>query len=283
MRLLYKIGCLLLAGAILASCDDSVGDGIESTPLVVEGWIDAGGAPVVLISRTIAPSESMKDEAEILTKVVSYAKVRVSDGSRTVELKGQRNDDYFPPYIYTTDEMTGETGKSYRLEVDYPGINAWAETSIPEPWEVERFEVEVSAKTDSLYVLSAYIRNNPSGGNYYKFFTRVQGGGSCWNSSFLGLVDERVFSDEVISVPVARGWGLLEKYRQPLFRKGEKVEVRFCTVNETTYNYWKGYDDITALARNVFFPVSENVPGNIHGALGLWAGYGASYYSVEIK
>lgn len=283
MRPLRKIGCLLLAGTVLLSCDDSAREEIDSTPLVVEGWIDNGSAPVVLISRTIDPSESMKDEADILTKVVSYAKVRVSDGSRTVELKGERNDDYFPPYIYTTDEMIGETGKSYRLEVDYPGINAWAETSIPEPAELERFEVEVSSKTDSLYVLSAYIRNNPSKVSYYKFFTRVDGQGPCWNSSFLGLVDNRNYPDEVIAVPVARGWGLLEKYRQPLFRKGEKVEVKFCTVDETTYDYWKGYDDVTALARNVFFPVSKNIPGNVHGALGLWAGYGAGFYSVEIE
>lgn len=274
--------CLLFAAAALVPSCSGQESPVPTTPLVVDGWIDAGGAPVVLVSRTISPSESMQDETALMTKVVNYARVRVSDGTRTVELEGRRDDNYFPPYVYTTDRMLGEAGKTYRLEVDYPGINAWAETTIPEPSSVERFEVEVSEKTDSLFVLSAVILNDPSVRTFYKFFTKVEGRNSCWNSSFLGLVDSSIFDEGEIAVPVARGWGLLEKYRQPLFRKGEKVAVKFCTVDEASYDYWKSYDDITALARNAFFPVSENVAGNMHGALGFWAGYGANFYEVTI-
>lgn len=237
---------------------------------------------MVLISRSIDPGGSMKDETDILSKVVSYAKVRVSDGERTVELTGRRDDGYFPPYIYTTDKMLGEPGRTYRLEVDYPGINAWAETTVPHPADLVRFETGVSEKTDTLYVLTAFIHADPTGPRYFKFFTRTPGQGSGWNSSFLGLADAEAFDGEEIAIPVARGWGLLEKYRQPLFRRGEKVAVKFCTVDEASYNYWKSYDDIASLARNPFFPVSENASGNVHGALGFWAGYGARFYEVEI-
>jgi len=256
---------------------------IESTPLVVDGWIDAGGAPVVMVSRTVSPSESLQDEEVLLTKVVSYAKVRVSDGERTVELEGRRDDNYFPPYIYTTDQMLGEPGKTYRLEVDYPGINAWAETTIPEPAPIDHFEVEVSSRTDSLYTLTAVFQDNPAERNFYKFFTMVEGRNTCWNSSFLGLVDDISLEDSEVRAPVARGWGILEKFRQPLFRLAEEVHVKFCTVDEVSYNYWKTYDDIAALARNPFFPVSENVSTNMHGAQGFWGGYGASFYDVTIE
>ena len=280
MRLRFLLIIAVAAAAV--SCTKTVPE-VDYTPLVVDGWIDAGGAPVVLVSRTAAPSETLHDETSLMSKVVTYARVRVSDGSRTVELHGKRDDNYYPPYIYTTDEMVGEAGKRYRLEVDYPGINAWAETTIPEPATIDRFEVEVSERTDSLYKLTAHFRDNPATRDYYKFFTKVEGRNTAWNSSFLGLVDDAFLDGSDVTVPVARGWGLLQKYRQPLFLKGEKVAVKFCTVDAQGYAYWKSYDDLTALARNPFFPVSENAATNMHGALGFWGGYGATFYEVTIE
>ena len=293
MRSTYEnIACLRalrLAAAVLAAamscffaaCDDASFP-VPSTPLVVDGWIDAGGAPVVLLSKSISPTESMQDSSALMAKVVSYARVFVSDGSRRVELDGRRDDRYFPPYVYTTDEMLGEAGKTYRLEVDYPGIKAWAETSVPAPAAIDSFVVRVSERTDSLFTLSACFTDDPSTRDYYKFFTMTSDQGQAWNSSFLGLVDDSVIPFQELEVPVARGWGLLEKYRQPLFRKGERLRVKFCTIDKVSYDYWKSYDDIAALARNAFFPVSENTASNLHGALGSWCGYGAVFYDITI-
>jgi len=271
----------LLSALLLSACSDTLTE-VVSTPLVVDGWIDAGGAPVVMVSRTVSPTDNIQDETVLLTKVVSYAKVRVSDGERTVELTGRKDENYFPPYIYTTDQLVGEPGKTYRLEVDYPGIQAWAETTIPEPVALDHFEVKASHRTDTLYTLTAVFRDPPEQRNYYKFFTKVEGSNTSWNSSFLGLLDDAMLASPEVSMPVSRGWGMLEKYRQPLFRLSETVQVKFCTIDATSYQYWKTYDDMTALARNPFFPVTENVFTNMHGAQGFWAGYGASFYTVTI-
>ena len=111
----------------------------------------------------------------------------------------------------------------------------------------------------------------------------VEGVNTSWNSSFMGTVDDATVQGQYLKVPVARGMGILEKYRQPLFRLGETVHVKFCAIDEVSYRYWATYDDISAFARNPFFPVTENAACNMHGALGFWGGYGASFYRITIQ
>ena len=271
-----------IGAVFLSAC--TKGESIApTTPLVVDGWIDAGGPPVVMVSKTISPTEVVQDEFAIASRVVGYARVFVSDGTQRVELTGRKDENYFPPYIYTTDAMLGEPGKRYRLEVSFPGINAWAETTVPAPVPLDSLVVAVSERSDSLYTVNAYFKDNASTRDFYKFFTMVQGLNTSWNASFMGTVDDETVQGQQLRVPVARGFGMLEKYRQPLFRKGENVRVKFCTINEVSYGYWKSYDDISALARNPFFPVTENAASNMHGALGFWGGYGSTEYTVEIK
>lgn len=280
-----RILSILSALAAIAplSCEPVQESGIPSTPLVVDGWIDAGGHPVVMVTRSVSPTGSLQDDKELASKVVSYASVYVDDGTKRVQLEGRRDDSYFPPYIYTSDAITGEAGRSYRLEVVYPGINAWAETTVPAPIELDSLPVHVSGRADSLYTVTACFRDNPSTKDYYKCFTMVEGVNTSWTSSFLGAVDDATVQGEYMRIPVVRGWDILEMYRQPLFRLGEKVHIKFCTIDEVSYKYWTGYDDVTGFARNPFFPVSANVATNMHGALGFWGGYGSSEYYVEIR
>ena len=238
---------------------------------------------MVMVSKTLSPTEVIQDASAVASRVVGYARVFVSDGSTRVELEGRRDDNYFPPYIYTSDAIVGEAGKTYRLEVVFPGINAWAETTVPAPVQLDSLVAKVSGRSDSLYTLHAYFRDNAATRDYYKVFTMVEGSNTSWNSSFMGIVDDETVQGQYLKVPIARGMGILEKYRQPLFREGETVHVKFCTVDALSYEFWRTYDDISTFARNPFFPVTENAASNIHGALGFWGGYGASFYSITIQ
>lgn len=256
---------------------------LPATTLVVDGWIDAGGHPMVLLSRAVATSESFQDSAVLASKVVTYARVFVDDGTSRVELTGRRDDDYFPPYVYTSDAITGEVGGTYRLEVVCPGITAWSETTIPASAQVDHFRVEVSNRADSLYVLTACIEDNPATHDYYKVFTIVEGQHATWRPTLLSAVDDAMASSSNIDIPIARGWGALDKFRQTLFRKGEKVRVKFCTMDAASYSFWTSFDDVCILGRNPFFPSTSDARSNVHGGLGAWCGYGATEYAVEIQ
>ena len=281
MMLRRYISCALAALCLLACRGEDYL--APTTPLVVDGWIDAGGHPVVMVSKTMSPTDVIQDASAVASKMVGYAKVFVSDGATRVELEGRRDDNYFPPYIYTTDAITGVPGKRYRLEVYIHGISAWAETTVPAPVPLDSQVATVSSRYDSLYTLHAYLKDNPATHDYYKVFTMVEGANTSWNSSFMGIVDDETVQGQYLKIPVARGMDILEKYRQPLFREGETVHVKFCAVDAVSYEYWRTYDDISAFARNPFFPVTENAASNMHGALGFWGGYGASFYRITIQ
>ena len=111
----------------------------------------------------------------------------------------------------------------------------------------------------------------------------AEGQHATWRPTLLSAVDDAMASSSNIDIPIARGWGALDKFRQTLFRKGEKVRVKFCTMDAASYSFWTSFDDVCILGRNPFFPSTSDARGNVHGALGAWCGYGSTEYEVEIR
>ena len=60
------------------------------------------------------------------------------------------------------------------------------------------------------------------------------------------------------------------------------VDIRFCTLDHKSWEYWSDFEEIQSLSRNPFFPVTTDIRSNIEGGLGYWAGYGSTYYTIEI-
>lgn len=97
----------------------------------------------------------------------------------------------------------------------------------------------------------------------------------------MGLTD-----DKRLAVPedeIAINKSLRSKSNEGIYFSAEdRVRVRFCTLDETSYNYWNDFDEVTALSRNPFFSITTTIRSNVSGGLGYWAGYGATYYTVSI-
>ena len=96
MRKIYLL--LILMPALLsafASCTPQVVD----EHLVVDGWIEDGGYPVVIVTSSFPTLEKRWTQDDLAKHVLRLATVTVSDGENSVTLVGQRNDDYFPPYM----------------------------------------------------------------------------------------------------------------------------------------------------------------------------------------
>ena len=74
----------------------------QQSQMVVEGWIEDGGHPVVMLTSTVPVSEQETSIDSLGQYLIRWARVAVSDGERTVVLSGKYTKDYFPPYIYTT-------------------------------------------------------------------------------------------------------------------------------------------------------------------------------------
>ena len=274
---------LIISALLLASCGGTWQP--EGSPeLVVEGYIEDGGYPRVTVTTTVPTSTEYQRIDEQTDHLVRWAKVSVSDGDKTVILTGMTDRHSFPPYVYTTSEIKGKAGGRYTLTVEYGGRTATASTTIPAPVPLDGLEFVPAPGKAGAFHLMATFTDPPEPGNRYKFFVKTEGVDSLYLSSFLGNVDDADLDGSRVEMQVRKGniVGMGESsFRDPgLFFAGEKVGVRFCTLDEASYRFWDSFESMASLSNVPVFTVSENPAYNVDGALGYWCGYGAVYYHL---
>lgn len=272
----YIVMIVLSLSFLLGGCSQDVSTSSQSQ-LVVEGWIDAGGFPVVKLTRTIPLGDDALSLDSLSRYMDRWAKVTISDGERTEVLAGRYDKKYFPPFIYTTYDMRGEEGREYSLRIEASdGKVAEARTRIPVSAKIDSFRVEPT-DVDSLFQLYAYTSYRGK----CKLFTQVVGKQREMSSAELGLFDDGMIGEDG-KLSVKRGRDNLQKDFTPFFKKDELVRVKLSTLTDEGYAFWRSFEDMLALSRIPLMPVNTNLKSNVHGALGYWQGYGSSFYEVRI-
>lgn len=269
MLLLTAVSCIGLKLPQTESC------------LVLEGWIEDGRYPVVLLTTSVPVSQEKQDLESLDDHVVRWGKITISDGEREIILTGGPDDRFIPPYSYTTARMKGEAGKTYTIKAEYKGMQAVAVTTVPESKELEYLRVERISGSDDCRIVAG-VKDDRSTKDFYKFFVMREGKDSTFMSSFLGLVNDEILTDEGDEVAVYNSMSVRDSVLYQYFTCQDVVHVRFTTMDETSWMYWSDFEEIQSLARNPFFPVSNSIRSNVKGGLGYWTGYGSSYYKVSI-
>ena len=82
----------------LCSCEKT-GMTVSDPQIVVEGWIENGSSPVVILTSSVSVTEEIKNVNELSDYIIRWGKVTISDGTQSVVLIGTRNNNYFPPFI----------------------------------------------------------------------------------------------------------------------------------------------------------------------------------------
>ena len=271
---------ILLACVCFFSCVDIRLPEAESE-LVLEGWIEEDGFPVVLLSTSVPVTTGSKDMESLQEHIVRWGKVVISDGDKEVVLTGGPDERFIPPYFYTTAKMRGQAGKTYTLKAEYKDRRITASTTIPQSKELEYLRTE--QVSPGKYKIVAGMKDDSSGKDFYKFFVKREGKDSAYMSSFRGLVNDEVLTDGVNEVSVYNGISVRESDFDQYFEEDDVVYVRFSTMDEASWIYWDGFEEIQSLSRNPFFPVSNAIRSNVTGGLGYWAGYGSTYYRLPIS
>ena len=272
----------LLFTVLLGACDGSGVPEPQNPMLVVEGWIEDGDFPVVLLTKTMPITGELQQlDLENEDYLVRYAKVTVSDGENSVVLTGKYDAGYMPPYIYTTGHLRGKAGKTYWPTVEYDDYHATAVTTIPPRVEVDSFKLERQEPDNGRYQIIACFTDNPSEKNYYQFFVRLGTKSKQFLACYLGSIDDEVL-DGYTEVPVYAAHQLMDYDYTPYFRVNDTVSVKFAQVDEVSFRFWDEYTKSQSTAYNVFFATSSSVAGNINGGMGYWCGYGSNtYYFVS--
>lgn len=270
-----KILLITLALCFASACSKQAAQVQES--LVVEGWIDDGGYPVVIVTTTIPRPDTPQEVSELFKNIVRGAQVSISDGNNMVGLIGMPSSDNFPPYIYTTRRMKGEAGKTYSLNVSARGYDAEAVATVRTKKELTGIRIE---GTEGNYKIMCTFDASP--GEYYAFFVK-DGNGLGWSPVFLGLVNgSETPGTQTVAVIRGNMMSSITAYSAG-FSSGEKVQIRFCTMDFETWDYWRSLQDITGISFLVTYPFEETISSNMHGAYGYWAGYGASEYEITVR
>ena len=264
-----KILCYMMFLAALAACSKQEEAG--EARLVVEGWIENGDHPVVMVSESIGiATDREMASTEMLDHIAKWAKVSVSDGEKTEILTGLIDNRYFPPFIYTTSKITGEVGKSYTLTVEYKDYKVVATTTIPDPVPIDT--VYVQSVTENTASVRVGFTDPPQPGQYYKVFTKTENIDSHYHpSAMTNLSDESLNGySEVFLYSTQR---LMDYVDFPNIHLGDVLWIKLCTMDRKSFDYWNNFEIM--LASNAFSMYFESdLDSNLSGSQGYWAGYG---------
>lgn len=303
---------ILIFLPLLVACEENltidIPEGEEQ--LVVEGHIEQGAPPVVVLTRSM-PVFAGFSPADIEASFVHGAQVVVSSGGRSYtleevpaaafwpELRRVVSEQYAIPkqqltngsnfifYVYTSRELLGEVGNSYQLRISHEGRLLTSSTTIPNlnPLEGLFLQPHPDPGQDSLFTLFYRYRDPDTLGNSVRYFTKRN------SEPFYPGYFTSVFNDELIngvqnlSYPLDRGEPRghdVDLTTYSYFGKGDTVTVRWAAIDLAHYRFWYTLENER---NNNGSPIGSpnTTRSNINGGLGVWGGYGVTYHRIVIE
>lgn len=268
---------------------------IESSPkLVVDAQIEDGQPPVVVLSNSLNYFSTI-DTAELYSSFVKDAKVTLSDGTRTAQLKFYQvnSPGGFRYYFYSNDPASPSTaiigafGKTYQLKVEIKGATYTSTTEIPllkKTIDSIWFKPVPNRPTnDSFVVVSAKISDPIGLGNYIRYFTKVNS--QDYLPGYNSVFDDAVIDGKTYSIDIPKGVDknrLLERENYGFYKKGDTVTIKYSNINKATYDFWRTWEYTYQSVGNPFASPGV-VIGNIsNGALGAFCGYASQFKKIII-
>ena len=278
-KLKHIFGVLILS-FLLYSC---VREEVDHTKMVVEGWIDAGKYPIVMLHTSYSLSLSEPDRTTLLDvleqHMVLFGKVVIFDGEDSVILTGRVDTNYLPPYIYTTTKIIGEVGKTYSLHAKYKEFSAKAKTEIP---EIASFDsIRVTNLNQKMNVVG--YANHLEVGKTYILMARTTDQRQykiCPMGAFRASQKQLKMT---INNPINfTGEGMI---LQTLFPQTDSVDIaiKFAKVGEAEYQFWDSYIAQNLTQGLFFVETHSNIISNIQDGNGYWCGMGASEYTISLE
>ncbi len=282
----------------LLSCEKEVKINLDSGEprVVVEGAIETGLPPYVILTKSIGYFSKI-DLQTIQNSFLHDAEVTVSDGIKTVNLVEYTVDTgsnaKFSIYTIDTTQppstwLRGEVEKTYKLTVKYNGQMYEASTKIPNPTYLDSVITApaaiVSEKTKDAKLIKIFFKDPDTLGNYVRYFTKTNS-----EPFYPGL--NSVYPDELINgtyfettLPSGEDRSKEQNFDSSgYFYVGDTVTLKWCAIDKASYDFWSTYEFALGTLGSPFASptrVKSNISNN---GLGIWVGYGATYYNLVIK
>jgi Domain of unknown function (DUF4249) len=295
MKKYFFIG--FVAVALFTSCSEDINLSItgDEGKLVIEGSIENGQSAEVIITRNSPLSQAVDFSKILVTDAIVY----VSDGITTDTLRLDTLLTTSVPFVYTGGSVIGVPGRSYLLTVIVDGKTYTANTTIPGLVALDSVWWEKQLPEDSLGFAYGRLSELPGEGNNYRWFAKkptrveiVDGNPVILNRRFIAPIgsafDDKFIDGKSFDFAYTRGNDATEatynvtepENERGYYRNTDTIYVKFCTIDRETFQFYSTYEQALQSNGNPFAsPVS--ILGNIsNDALGVWAGYGATYDTI---
>lgn len=274
----------IFTAAVAVSCTpQAVPNELE---IVLEGWIDEGGHPIVMLHKSINFTEDFNTMEDLIEeKIIYLGKVTVSDGETSVVLTGRVDTAYLPPYSYSSVRIMGESGRAYRVEAEFEGKKVSAVTTIPPKALFDSISVESMPGKPGFFRLTGYLTDMKEQSDYFVVFYRYKGEKQYRNGLHGVASDIAADTSGVLRIPIYKnmaGTSLVDKdsLSTRFFRLGDTLEIKLAAIDGVSYRFWESFASLTITSTIPFLPVSENIYTNVSGGRGYWCGYGSSTYTI---
>lgn len=274
----------IFTAAVAVSCTPQA---VPNEPeIVLEGWIDEGGHPMVMLHKSINFTEDFNTMEDLIEeKIIYLGKVTVSDGETSVVLTGRVDTAYLPPYSYSSVRIMGESGRAYRVEAEFEGKKVSAVTTIPPKALFDSILVESMPDKPGFFRLTGYLTDMKEQSDYFVVFYRYKGEKQYRNGLHGVASDIAADTSGVLRIPIYKnmaGTSLVDKdsLSTRFFRLGDTLEIKLAAIDGVSYRFWESFASLTITSTIPFLPVSENIYTNVSGGRGYWCGYGSSTYTI---
>jgi len=308
----HRAGILLLAATFtLVACEKEITVDLPVTEprIVVEGTIETGAPPIVILTRTqsyFAPTDLNSIAASFITE----ASVSIFDGTTTHTLdricSGELTEEQIALIAsltgldvtllsnanicaWTKLTLLGEPGRSYRLNIQADGKDLSATTTIPQAVELDSLWFRLAQQQpddDTLGFIWARLSDPDTVGNHYRWLAkRINAGpdGSAKDDSFVApffsVFEDRFVNGLSFDFNFNRG---AQPYSEAedddneergYFKRGDTVVVKLVSLDRASYLFYNSFQNNVASQGDVFSNPA-NVVSNVDGGLGVWSGWG---------
>jgi len=308
--ILKRFWHIAILGFLLVSCEKDIDIDIpESEPqIVIEGSIENGRPPIVLVSKTRGFFEPTTP-ADIANSYIADATVFVNNLELTAvcaadipeellsefaELIGIPPEDLddLPLCGYIGFDILGDFNTSYDLRVEVDDQVLTARTHIPNPVVPDSSYFKLWANSPQYgYVFTRFVDPDTLN-NAYRVFTKRIGPNNNDNpidevyyaplgSTFL----DEFFNGTSIEVGFQRGQPFNSSRPVDIgdedgyFELGDRFVFKFCSISEPSYQFYRTFEQQLGTNGSPF-AAPNNVITNIEGGLGIWAGSACVYDTI---
>jgi len=297
------------------SCEKAIQIDLQNSDsqLVVEGYIQQGYPAYVFLTKSEAyfnpiDSSTLEDISVENAKVfieredgISHQLTKINkhilDSLDIIDSLEIPFNSLYVDLSYQENEFS-KIGYKYKLIIEWNNQTISAITSIPPQYPIDSVWVKKKDSNESDYKCYIWARiNDPDtlGNSALIYFKRDLG----WKPMdpffipcAISVRTDDIVNGENFEAMFARSGkisdedGFLLPFKADRVINGEFIRkdiviIRISHIDRTIYNFWRSAERSRNGTGN---PFSEpmNLVGNIDGALGVWGGYGVSYYYIPI-